>query len=145
MNALLLPAGVALAYAAAACVGLPDRFCAMITDVVVTQQPLDSTLSAGRDRILGTMLGAAASLGVILAARAGAPLLPMFGVALVPLAVLTAIWPTMRLSCITLIIAVLVQPKGLSLTPPLDRVLEILLGTVAAVVVSAIKLPEGGK
>ncbi len=133
---------MALAYAAAAWVGLPDRFWAMVTVVVVTQPALDSTLSAGRDRILGTLLGALAALGVILAARAGAPLLPMFWVALVPLAVVTAVWQTMRLSCITLIIAVLVQPGGLSLIRPLDRVLEILLGTVAAVAVSVMKLPE---
>ena len=66
----------------------------------------------------------------------------MFWAALVPLAVVTAVWPTMRLSCITLIIAVLVQPGGLSLIRPLDRVLEILLGTVAAVTVSLVKLPE---
>ncbi len=127
---------MALAYGAAAWVGLPDRFWAMVTAVVVTQPALNSTVSAGRDRVAGTLLGAAVALGVILAARAGAPLLPMFWVALVPLAVLTAVWPNLRLSCITLVIAVLVQPDGLSLTRPLDRVLEILLGTVAAVVVS---------
>ncbi len=131
-----------MAYAAAAWVGLPDRFWAMVTVVVVTQPALDFTLTAGRDRMVGTLLGAFAALGVILAARAGAPLLPMFWAALVPLAVVTAIWPTMRLSCITLIIAVLVQPGGLSLIRPLDRVLEILLGTVTAVAVSVVKPPE---
>ena len=136
---------MALAYAAAAWAGLPDRFWAMVTVVVVTQPALDSTLSAGRDRVLGTLLGALAALGVILAARAGAPLLPMFWVALAPLAVVTAVWPTMRLSCVTLIIAVLVQPGGLSLIRPLDRVLEILLGTGAAVVVSLVKVPGGAR
>ena len=74
---------------------------------------------------------------MILAVRAGAPLPVMFWSALVPLAVVTAVWPYLRLSCITLIIAVLVpSPSGLSLTRPIDRVLEILLGTVAAIVVS---------
>ena len=136
---------MALAYAAAAWAGLPDRFWAMVTVVVVTQPALDSTLSAGRDRVLGTLLGALAALGIILAARAGAPLLPMFWVALAPLAVVTAVWPTMRLSCVTLIIAVLVQPGGLSLIRPLDRVLEILLGTGAAVVVSLVKVPGGAR
>ena len=126
-----------LAAAAAWAAGLPDRFWAMVTAIVVTQPELDSTLSAGRARILGTLLGALTGLLVILAVRAGAPLPVMFWSALVPLAVVTAVWPYLRLSCITLIIAVLVpSPSGLSLTRPIDRVLEILLGTVAAIVVS---------
>ena len=138
-----------LAYGLAALVGLPDRFWAMVTAIVVMQPALDATLSAGRDRILGTMLGALAGLGVIGAARHGWPLFGMFWVALVPLAILTALWPNLRLGCITLVVVVLVPSTGgLSFARPLDRVLEILLGTLVSIVVSVVifpgRVPRGG-
>ena len=126
----------ALAFAASALIGLPERFWSMITAVVVTQPALDSTLSAGRDRIAGTLIGAAAAACVILAARHGAPSHVLFWVALVPLAVLTAVWPNLRLCCVTLIVAVLVPGSGNSFSRPLDRVVEIVLGVLAAVLVS---------
>ncbi len=132
----------AVAYGVAALVGLPDRFWAMVTAVVVTQPALDATLSAGRDRIVGTMLGALAGLGVIEAARHGWPLFAMFWVALVPLAILTALWPNLRLGCITLVVVVLVPSSGgLSFARPLDRVLEILLGTLVSIAVSVVIFP----
>ena len=128
-----------LVYGLAALVGLPDRFWAMVTAIVVMQPALDATLSAGRDRILRTMLGALAGLGVIEAARHGWPLFGMFWVALLPLAILTALWPNLRLGCITLVVVVLVPSTGgLSFARPLDRVVEILLGTLVSIVVSVV-------
>ena len=106
-----------LAFGIAAAVGLPDRFWAMVTAVVVMQPALDATLSAGRDRIVGTMLGALAGFGVIEAARHGLALFAMFWVALVPLAMMTAVWPNLRLSCIALVVVVLV-PSSDGLGPP---------------------------
>jgi uncharacterized membrane protein YccC len=118
--------------------GLPDGFWALITAVVVTQPALDATLTAGRDRILGTTIGALAGFVLIEGARFGIAVQPMFWAAMVPLAMLTAAWPNLRLSCVTLIVVVLVPSGGLSLARPFDRVLEILHGTVSAVVVAAV-------
>lgn len=132
----LLSASV-LAYGAAAMFGLPDGYWAMITAVVVTQPVLQATLIAGLDRVLGTLLGALAGLIVILGARHGVSEGAGFCTALVLLALLTAVWPNMRLSCITLIVVVLVPSGDLSFSRPIERVAEILLGTLAAVIASA--------
>lgn len=132
----------ALAYGAATMFGLPDRFWAMVTAVVVTQPMLQATLAAGLDRVLGTVLGAVAGLSVIFCARHGLPESVGFCTALVLLAIVTAVWPNMRLSCITLIVVVLVPSNGLSFSRPIDRVLEILLGTLVAVIASAAVLPK---
>jgi uncharacterized membrane protein YccC len=136
-HTLRLLSAIGLAYGSACLFGLPDPFWAAVTAVVVTQPALDATLTAGRDRVAGTLLGALAGLLVILGGRAGLPLMSMFWIMLVPLAVLTAIWPNLRLSCITLIVVLLVPPIGWSFERPFDRVLEILLGTLASIVISA--------
>ncbi len=143
---LRIMSACALAYGLAALVGLPDRFWAMVTAIVVTQPALDATLSAGRDRIVGTVLGAVAGLGVIEAGRHDWPLFGMFWVALVPLAILTALWPNLRLGCVTLVVVVLVPSiGGLSFARPLDRVLEILLGTLASIMMSVVIAPRQGR
>ncbi len=61
----------------------------------------------------------------------------LFWIALVPLAVLTAIKPNLRLGCITLIIIVLVPTTGSPYALPFERVVGILLGTVSSIVVVA--------
>lgn len=136
-HAVRLLSACALAYGGAWLCGLHDRFWAMITAVVVTQPLLQATLAAGRDRVIGTVLGALVGLGVVLAVRHGWPRIPTFCAALVPLALITAVWPNMRLSCITLIVVVLVPADDLSFNRPIERVLEILLGTLASVLTSA--------
>jgi uncharacterized membrane protein YgaE (UPF0421/DUF939 family) len=62
----------------------------------------------------------------------------LFWVALVPLAILTAIKPNLRLSCVTLVIVVLVPAPGNPFARPFERVLEILAGVLASIVVSAV-------
>jgi uncharacterized membrane protein YccC len=127
-----------LSYGVASLLGLPDPFWAPVTAIVVTQPGLPATLSAGRNRIIGTLLGAFVGLCVIGMARLGLPMMPMFWIALIPLAFITALRANLRLSCITLIVVLLVPPMGLSFERPLDRVLEILIGTLASVLVSAV-------
>ncbi len=95
-------------------------------------------MTAGRDRILGTLIGAVVGFAVIEAIAQGAPRMLSFWTALAPLATVTAIWPNLRLSCVTLVIVVLVPNTGTAIERPFDRVVEILLGTLAAVVVSAV-------
>ncbi len=132
-------AACALSYAGAHALGLNEDYWALISAAVVMQPALGQTVAAGRNRILGTLVGAAAGLAVIEAGRLGAPIHVMFWVALVPLALLTAAIPYMRLTIITLIVVVLLPSDGLSFSPAIGRVIEILVGSVAAIAVSAIR------
>lgn len=131
----------ALCYGVSKLVGLPEGYWALITVVVVTQPMLRETLAASRYRVVGTLIGAAAGLAVIGGVQAGLPLQPLFWAALIPLALLTAAWPSLRVSCITLVILSLIPADGPPLTRALDRVLEILLGVVASIAVLA-ALPD---
>lgn len=110
--------------------------------VVVTQPQFPQTLTAGRDRILGTLIGAAVAAPAIAGRLHGLPTLPLYVAGLVPLAFLTGMWPNLRLSCITLTILLLVPSGASSLLVPVHRVLEIVLGTVSALIVSFVRFPK---
>ncbi len=77
------------------------------------------------------------------AARLGLPDSVLVWVALAPLTMLTGCWPSLRLSCMTLIGVVLVPASGAPSTQPSGRVVGILLGTAALTLVAAV-LPAAG-
>ncbi len=86
-----------------------------------------------------THLFAAAALEAV---QHGLPSLPLFWLALVPLAILTAIRQDLRLSCITLIVVVLIPSAGPPFERPFDRVLGILVGTMGSVIAAAVIHPR---
>jgi uncharacterized membrane protein YccC len=137
-------AACVLAWAAAQLIGLREDYWALVTAVVVTQPAFHETLSASRDRVIGTLIGAFAGLAVIAAGERGVPTFALFWVALVPLAMLTARKPNLRLCCVTLVVVVLVPSAEEGFARPLERIVEILVGCLASVVVSA-ATPSRGK
>ncbi len=141
-QAFRLVGACALALGGAAGVGLGERYWAIITAIVVTQPVLSDTLASGRDRVVGTLVGAAVGFGVLELARHGVPPEPMFWVALLPLSLLIAMRPNLRLSAVTLVVVVLVPGAGTPFARPFDRVIEILLGTLAAIIVAALFRPS---
>ena len=142
---LRLTGACALAFAVADRAGLPEKYWALITAIVVTQPMLSDTLTAGRDRIAGTLLGAAVGFLVLELGLLGVPMAPLFWATLVLLALLIALYPYLRLSAVTLVIVVLVPGNGAPYERPFDRVIEILLGTLAAIVVAALLRPRQPK
>ena len=141
-QAARLVAACALAFGGGAGIGLKERYWAIITAIVVTQPMLSDTLSSGRDRMVGTLVGAAFGFGVLELAKHGLPPEAMFWVALLPLALLIAVRPYLRLSAVTLVVVVLVPGAGTPFVRPFDRVIEILLGTLAAIIVAAVIRPS---
>jgi uncharacterized membrane protein YccC len=115
---------------------LQEGYWALITAVVVMQPAFADTLVASRNRVLGTLIGAGVGLIVLGAAAQGvAPLWP-FWVALALLALLTAAWPSLRMSCVTLIVVVLAPAAGAPFLHAYDRIFAILLGTLASILVA---------
>jgi uncharacterized membrane protein YccC len=131
-------AACALSYGFARLAGIREAYWALISAVVVTQPALEDTLAASGNRVLATLIGAAVGFLVLVAAQHGAPLFPLFWAALVPLAALTAFRQTLRMSCVTLIVVVLIPAAGPPFERPLDRVYGIALGTAASIIVAAI-------
>jgi len=133
----------ALATEAAALAGLKEPYWALITAVIVTQPMLDDTISAARTRIVGTLVGASAGCLVLVGVQHGMPQPLLFWCAMVPLALLTALRQSLRLSCITLAVVVLIPARGPVFERPLDRVVGILLGAAASVIVAALVRARG--
>lgn len=139
---LRLLTACALAYSVATLIGLPEHYWALITTIIVMQPMLADTLAAGRDRILGTLIGAAVGFLVLELVQHGLPLQPLFWGTLVPLAFLIALFPYLRLAAVTLVVVVLIPYTGAPYTRPFDRVIEILLGTISSVIVAALFRPR---
>ncbi len=121
--------------------GLHDGYWGAISAIIVLQSNFGATISASRDRILGTVIGALLGFSFI-----------QFGALSwnYILAVLTAVIvcgllglrSSSRLAGVTITIVMLVQRGGSHWTIALDRVMEVFLGIVVAVVVSTLVFPD---
>ncbi len=131
-------AALGLAWGMTSLCGLKEGYWALITTVIVTQSDLPATLALGRDRFLGTILGALAGLLIIEAVKHGLPSVPLFWMALVPLVLISAVWPNMRIACIILIVLILVPSPSPDFGRPIARVAEILIGIVASIAATAV-------
>jgi uncharacterized membrane protein YccC len=128
-----------LSYYAAKLATLPELFWAVITTLIVVTQPsLNQALNTGRDQIIGAVIGGVVGVVGLFAILHGAKPLIVFAIALLPLAALAAWRPTLRLACVTLVVVVLVPASGMGspFARPIDRVLEILIGAGAALLVA---------
>ena len=121
--------------------GLHDGYWGAISAIIVLQSNFGATITASRDRILGTIIGAAFGFGFSL-----------FGV--LPwnfiLAVLSAVIlcgllglrNSSRLAGVTICIVMLVQRTGSHWLLALHRVGEVFLGIVVAIAVSTLVFPD---
>lgn len=135
----------AATYFLAHALGLAQGYWAVFTAVIVMQASVGGSLKATVDRLIGTLGGAIYGGAIALAVRHGGPL--VIGIALVvallPLAFVAAIDARFRVAPITAVI-VLVSPFGGDVNPiwfTIDRVGEITLGSVVALLVSLTVLP----
>jgi uncharacterized membrane protein YccC len=116
--------------------GLGEPYWALITAVIVTSNSFTSTWAAGRDQIVGTLIGAAAGAVAIGLTLLGFAKTPVFVLMLVPLTLLAAARPTLRLTCVTLIVVFLFPSPGNPFARPFDRVSAILIGAGTSLLVS---------
>ncbi|MCX2561466.1 FUSC family protein [Acetobacter farinalis] len=115
---------------------------ALITSVIVTQSSITETLSSGRYQLVGTLIGAAASILPITLMLYHWPLWQAFVVAFVPLAVLASWRPGTRMSVVTLMIATLFTTPNDPYLLPIERVLSILIGVGVSMLVTYVVLHE---
>ena len=101
MNVSLILSGIV-----ATIIHLDEPVWALITSVIViTQSRLTQTLSTGREQIVGTLIGAAAGMSAIALEQYTSLSVGMvFWVMLMPLAVLVALRPKMRVAIVTLMV-----------------------------------------
>jgi uncharacterized membrane protein YccC len=125
--------------------GLEQSQWAVLTAVIVMQASVGASLKAMLDRFVGTVGGGVWGVTVSLGLRHGVsmPLWLALAIGIAPLAVLTAFKPAYRVAPITAIILLLTP--GLQTMGPvqsaLQRLLEIGVGSVIALMVSLFVLP----
>lgn len=121
--------------------GLPDGYWGSISAVIVLQSNVGATVTASRDRLIGTLLGAVFGFSFSLLGA-----LPWNYFAAVTAAVLLCgllgLRASARLAGVTITIVMLVQQQGPRWELPLCRVLEVALGIVVALAVSTLVLPD---
>jgi uncharacterized membrane protein YccC len=121
--------------------GLHDGYWGAISAIIVLQSNVGSTVTASRDRILGTLIGAlfgfAFSLfgslpwNYVLAVLAGMIVCGLLG-----------LQNSSRLAGVTTTIVMLVQTTGPRWSLALDRVGEVVLGIVVALAVTTLVFPD---
>jgi uncharacterized membrane protein YccC len=123
---------------------LAQGYWAVFTAIIVTQSSVGGSLTTGIDRLIGTVGGVAYSAFIATTMPQGSTLdLAMaMGAALLPLAFLAALNPSFRIAPVTAVILLLAPSHGAGpVVSAVDRVLEILLGTVAGIMVSLVIFP----
>jgi uncharacterized membrane protein YccC len=123
---------------------LPQSYWAVITALIIVQGSLGGTLTAGLDRLVGTLAGAALGAAAALAREFwDAPQVLLLLLAVAPVTPLAAIRPSFRVAPVTAAIVLLATPGDASpITSAMLRVVEIALGTIIGIVVSMLVLPS---
>jgi uncharacterized membrane protein YccC len=121
--------------------GLHDGYWGSISAIIVLQSNVGATVTASRDRMLGTLIGAALGFGFSLF---GPPALSYILALLVAIVAcgLMGLRNSSRLACVTITIVMLVHKEGSRWGLALDRVGEVILGIVVALAVSTLVLPD---
>jgi uncharacterized membrane protein YccC len=121
--------------------GLHEAYWGPISAIIVLQSNVGSTITASRDRILGTLIGAAFGFSFSLFGA-----LPWNYIGAVLAAVilcgLLGLRNSSRLAGVTITIIMLVQKAGSRWGLALDRVGEVMLGIVVALAVSTLVFPD---
>ena len=134
-HGLQLAAAVVIAYFASTIVGLPERFWAVMSVLIVMRSTTGGTFSAGWDRVFGTMVGAVCGLLGVYAEGLGANVLVTTLVIVATLAFASAAVPAMRSAAVAaLIILTAGDLAGHSaLQAAALRVAQIVIGVGVAV------------
>ena len=121
--------------------GLHDGYWGSISAIIVMQSNVGATVTASRDRLLGTVIGALFGFSFSLLAVP-----PWNYVLAVLLAIvvsgLLGMRDSARLACVTITIIMLVPSSVSRRELALDRVLEVLFGIVIALAVTTLILPD---
>jgi uncharacterized membrane protein YccC len=120
---------------------LPDGYWGAISAVIVLQSNVGATVTASRDRLIGTLIGA--MFGFSFSLFGGLPWNYFAAVgAAVLVCGLLGLRASGRLAGVTITIVMLVHQQGPRWELPLFRVIEVALGIVVALAVSTFVFPD---
>jgi uncharacterized membrane protein YccC len=143
-QAIQTAVAAALAYLLARAFGLPQGYWAVITAMLVIQGSIGASLGLAIDRLVATLIGAAVG-GALLALHIANEriALALLFLAIVALAYLATFRPALRLAPVTAVIVFISHPGDASpLASAADRVIEIAIGAVIALVTALLLFPS---
>jgi uncharacterized membrane protein YccC len=121
--------------------GLHDGYWGSISAIIVLQSNMGATVTASRDRLIGTLIGGVFGFSFSLFGA-----LPwnyvLAVVAALIVCAMTGLPASSRLAAVTITIIMLVQKPGSRWGLALDRVGEVVLGIVVALAVTTLVLPD---
>jgi uncharacterized membrane protein YccC len=137
--------GVA-AYAIAVALHLLLPLWAVLTSLIVTQMSVGRSLKATRDYMLGTIGGAiyGGAIAVFIPHSGEGSLLALLVLAIVPLAFIASLNPSLNSATVTAVIVLLLPTMHQSnpLDSAIDRVLEVTVGALTGLGISFLVLPS---
>ncbi|MFZ0305903.1 MAG: FUSC family protein [Terracidiphilus sp.] len=121
--------------------GVRDGYWGSISAIIVLQSNVGATVTASRDRVIGTVIGAVVGFAFSLMQPLWlsyilALLVAMFACGLMGLR------NSSRLAGVTITIVMLVHHEGAKWSLAFDRVIEVLLGIVVALAVTTLVFPD---
>jgi uncharacterized membrane protein YccC len=121
--------------------GLHDGYWGSISAIIVLQSNMGATVTASRDRLIGTLIGGVFGFSFSLFGA-----LPwnyaLAVIAALIVCAMTGLPASSRLAAVTITIIMLVQKPGSRWGLALDRVGEVVLGIVVALAVTTLVLPD---
>ena len=138
--ALKTTLAASLCYWLATLAGMHDGYWGSISAIIVMQSNVGSTVTASRDRLIGTLIGAAFGAAFSFLGDGIFPYI-LAVIAAMTACSLLGLKNSSRLAGVTVSILMLVHHGGSSWILPLHRVLEVLLGIIVALVVSTLVFP----
>jgi uncharacterized membrane protein YccC len=121
--------------------GLHDGYWGSISAIIVLQSNVGATVTASRDRFIGTLMGA--GFGFAFSVFGAPPWNYIFAVLLaIVVCGLLSLRNSSRLAAVTITIIMLVPSHGTRGGLALDRVGEVLLGIIVALAVSTLVMPD---
>jgi uncharacterized membrane protein YccC len=121
--------------------GWRDGYWGSISAIIVLQSNVGATVSASRERLLGTLIGAA--LGFAFSLFGVLPWNFILAVlAAIIICGLLGLRNSARLACVTIAIIMLVHKEGSRWELAADRVGEVLLGIVVALAITTLVFPD---
>ncbi|WP_420238482.1 FUSC family protein [Telmatobacter bradus] len=125
----------------ATCIGLPDGYWGSISSVIVLQSNFGATVTASRDRFLGTIIGAIVGFSCSLFLTTPWNFMLALLIA-ITFCGLIGFRGSMRLAGVTICVVMLVHASGPRWQLACFRVSEVMLGIATALVISTVILPD---
>jgi len=144
-DALRLFVATVIAAIVSTALRLPETYWAVLSAVIVSRAGAGGSAKAGASRLIGTALGSAVAMGVIVARGWHVPEIALLAAAMLPLSLLVTVFEEYRTAPVA---AVIILSSGSALISPLHlamlRLAEITIGSAASTLVGLAVLPSLG-